>query len=133
MSRRLHAPHSIDPAQIARLRDLSNLLDSKWRFPGTEFRFGVDGIASIVPGVGDTLTGVIAAYIVWQAHQMGVPRRTLARMVWNVGLDWAVGSIPVLGTIFDFAFKANNRNMALLNRHLDTFEDQLAEHLRTRP
>lgn len=130
MSRR--PPKRVDPQTVAHLRDLSYLLDSRWRLPGTNMRFGIDGIASIVPGIGDTATGVIAAYIVWQAHRIGVPRRTLARMAWNVGVDWAVGSIPVLGTIFDFAFKANRKNMELLNRHLDTFVDIEAERRRTR-
>ncbi|ACI99113.1 DUF4112 domain-containing protein [Rhodospirillum centenum] len=128
-----HRPHRVDPAAIAHLRDLSHLLDSRWTIPGTGIRFGLDGVASIVPVVGDSLTGVVSAYIVWQARRMGVPGSTLARMVWNVGVDWAVGSIPVVGTVFDVAFKANRKNMALLNRHLDTFEDLAAERQRIGP
>lgn len=126
-----HTPKQLDPERIAHLRNLSHLLDSKWVIPGTGVRFGVDGVASIVPGVGDTLTALVSAYIIMQAREIGVPKSTLLRMAGNVGLDWAVGSIPVLGTIFDVAFKANNRNMALLNKHLDQFEDQAAERLRT--
>lgn len=120
-------PKALDPHKIADLRNLSDLLDSRWRVPGTEWRFGIDGIASIIPGIGDTATGIVGAYIIWQAARIGVPRSTLARMAANTGIDWAVGSIPVIGTIFDFAFKSNARNMALLNRHLDTWESQEAE------
>lgn len=120
-------PKAINPATIAHLRGLSDLLDSKWRLPGTDMRFGIDGIASIIPGIGDTATGVVSAYIVYQAWRIGIPKTTLVRMAANTGIDWAVGSIPVLGTIFDFAFKANSRNMALLNRHLDTYESLEAE------
>lgn len=126
-------PKTLDPRKVADLRNLADMLDSRWRVPGTEWRFGIDGVASIIPGLGDTATGVIGAYIVWQAARIGVPRSTLIRMAANVGVDWAVGSIPVLGTIFDFAFKSNKRNMRLLNQHLDTWESQEAERYRSRP
>lgn len=109
---------STEEARLRHLRSLGDLLDSRWRIPGTRIRIGLDGIASLIPGVGDTLTGVVAAYIVWQAARFGVPRSLLLRMVGNVGLDWAVGSIPVLGTIFDIGFKANRRNLRLLEHHL---------------
>lgn len=124
-----HTPKPIDPATIARLRDLSDLLDSRWRIPGTGIRFGVDGIASLVPVAGDTLTALVSAYLIMEARRVGVPTSTLVRMVGNVGLDWAVGSIPVLGTIFDVAFKANKKNMDLLRRHLDRHDDQAAARL----
>lgn len=121
-----HTPRPIDPATIARLRDLSDLLDSRWRIPGTGVRFGLDGVASLVPVAGDTLTALVSAYIIMEARRVGVPTGTLVRMVGNVGLDWAVGSIPVLGTIFDVAFRANKKNMDLLRRHLDRHDDQAA-------
>lgn len=105
--------------RLARLQRLSTLLDSRWGIPGTRWRIGLDGIASIVPGIGDTLTAVISLYIVWQAASFGMPGSLIARMLANVGLDWAVGSIPVLGTVFDVAFKANRRNIDLLTRHLE--------------
>ncbi|MFM2044416.1 MAG: hypothetical protein RLY86_2992 [Pseudomonadota bacterium] len=126
-------PHRLDPETVAHLRGLSELLDSRWRVPGLGWRFGIDGIASIIPGIGDTATGVISAYIIWQAARIGVPRSTLLRMAANTGVDWAVGSIPVIGTLFDFVFKANTRNMELLNRHLDTFESLAIERYRNQP
>lgn len=106
-------------ARLRRLQVLADWLDSRWRIPGTPWRIGLDGIASIVPVAGDTLTAVIAAWIVLEAKQFGVPPSTLARMAWNVGLDWAVGSIPIAGTVFDIGWKANNKNLKLLLRHLE--------------
>ncbi len=108
-----------DDPRLQRLERLADLLDTRWRIPGIGFPICLDGIASIVPGIGDTATGIVAAYIVWEARKMGVPNSLLLRMLGNVGVDWAVGSIPVVGTVFDIAFKANRRNMILLRRHLE--------------
>ena len=106
-----------DADRVMRLTRLADLLDSRWRIPGTRIRFGLDGIASIVPVVGDTLTALWSAWMVIEAHRMGAPGGLIMRMVGNVALDWAVGSIPVIGTIFDVAFKANRRNVRLLSDH----------------
>lgn len=102
---------------LASLDDLAHMLDTRWRIPGTNWRFGVDAVASLVPGVGDVATGLISAYMVKKAHDLGAPSHIIARMVGNVVLDTVVGSVPVVGTIFDFAFKANRRNMKLLREH----------------
>jgi hypothetical protein len=118
MAPRTARVHDYD-AEIARLEKLADLLDSRWRIPGTSIPIGLDGIASILPVIGDSATGVVAAYLVAQAARLGVPRSVLLRMAGNVGLDWAVGSIPVLGTLFDIGFKANRRNMRLLRDHLE--------------
>ncbi|WP_020186424.1 DUF4112 domain-containing protein [Methylopila sp. 73B] len=96
---------------------LADLLDTRWRIPGTNWRFGVDAIASIVPVAGDLSTAVVSAYMIKRAHDLGAPNHILARMVGNVAIDTVVGSVPVIGTVFDFAFKANRRNMALLKKH----------------
>ncbi|WP_246338145.1 DUF4112 domain-containing protein [Azospirillum oleiclasticum] len=117
------ADHGIDLERLERLRRLTRLMDSRWRIPGTRIPIGLDGIASIAPVVGDSATALVSAYIVWEAARFGLPKSLVARMIGNVGLDWAVGSIPVLGTIFDIAFKANRRNLDLLHEHL---EDRLA-------
>jgi hypothetical protein len=111
-------------ALLFHLERLADLLDSRWRIPGTRIPIGIDGIASIFPVVGDSATGVVAAYLVFQAARFGVPKSVLLRMAGNVGLDWAVGSIPVLGTVFDIGFKANRRNMNLLRRHLERERDR---------
>lgn len=96
---------------------LADLLDTRWRIPGTGWRFGIDGIASLVPVAGDLSTAVISAYMIKRAHDLGAPNHVLARMVGNVAIDTVVGSVPVIGTVFDVAFKANRRNMALLKKH----------------
>lgn len=106
-------------ARLARLEALARLLDSRWRIPGIGVPIGLDGIASIVPVIGDSATGLVSAWLILEAARAGAPRHLLLRMVANAGLDWAVGSIPVIGTIFDIGFKANNRNVALLRRHLE--------------
>ena len=117
------APHDYD-AQLAHLERLADLLDSRWRIPGLGIPIGIDGIASIFPVVGDSATGVVSAYLVYQASRMGVPKSVLMRMAANTGVDWVVGSIPVLGTLFDIGFKANTRNVNLLRRHLERERDR---------
>ncbi|HYD69854.1 DUF4112 domain-containing protein [Azospirillum sp.] len=118
----------LDLERLERLRRLSWWLDSRWTIPGTRIGVGLDGIASLVPVAGDTATAIVSAYIVAEAARYGVPKSLLVRMGANVALDWAVGSIPVLGTIFDIAFKANRRNINLLHRHL---EERMAGRVRT--
>lgn len=111
------AGRTLDPRQqrtVDRLQRLAWLLDNQFRIPGTDARIGWDGIVGLFPVVGDTASFVLSAYIVWEAKRLGVPRWTLLKMIGNIVLDWLVGSIPVLGSIFDFAFKANLRNLQLL-------------------
>lgn len=109
----------LDFRRLERLRRLSRLMDTRWRIPGTRIPVGLDGIASLVPVAGDTLTAVVSAYIILEAARFDLPKPLLARMAFNVALDWAVGSIPVLGTVFDIAFKANRMNVDLLHEHLE--------------
>ncbi|WP_431857071.1 DUF4112 domain-containing protein [Azospirillum sp.] len=104
--------------RLDRLRRLARLLDNRWTIPGTRIGFGLDGIASLVPVAGDTLTALVSLHILDEARRMGVPKRLLARMLGNIAFDWAAGSIPVIGTIFDVAFKSNLRNLRLLEQHL---------------
>lgn len=106
-------------AEIEELEKLAHLLDSRWRVPGTNYRFGVDAVAGLIPGIGDFSTGIVSAYLVWRARELGMPGHVMLRMGGNVLLDTIVGSIPVLGSIFDFAFKANRRNVKLMRRHLE--------------
>lgn len=113
----------IDFKRLERLRRLTRLMDTRWRIPGTRIPVGLDGIASLFPVVGDTATAVVSAYIILEATRFGIPKSLVARMVANLLVDWAGGSVPVLGTIFDIAFKANRMNLDLLHKHL---EDRLA-------
>jgi hypothetical protein len=107
------------PRELDRLRTLSRLLDSAFVLPGTKFRFGVDAIVGLVPGIGDAISAIFSIYIIFQAARLGVPKSTLARMIGNVGVDTIVGEIPLLGDLFDAGFKSNIRNMALIEQHVE--------------
>lgn len=112
----------VDAAEIAlalqRMRSLAKMMDAAYRIPGTNFRFGWDAVLGLIPGVGDLAAGVVSASIVGYAVKMGVRKRTLARMLANMGVDMTVGAVPLLGDLFDAGFKANLRNVALLEREL---------------
>lgn len=100
------------------LHALEILLDEAFRIPFTRFRFGIDGLIGLVPGLGDALAGLLSLVIPLAAWTRGVPWITLVRMTVNVGIGVLVGSLPLLGDIFDVAWKSNRRNYNLLLRHL---------------
>ncbi len=102
-----------------RLAALSRFLDSAVRVPGTNFRVGADAAMAVVPGIGSLAASAVSAYLVLEAARLGVRRRDLVRMGGNIVIDTALGSIPLVGVLFDAVFKANNRNMRILNEHLD--------------
>jgi len=127
----LHSPPDREPASAqARwahgawlfrdrtLQALEILLDEAFRIPGTSFRFGIDGLIGLVPGLGDALAGLLSLVIPLAAWSRGLPYVTLLRMAVNVGIGVLVGTIPILGDAFDIAWKANRRNYLLLRRHL---------------
>lgn len=105
-------------AALRRLDRFAHLLDEAYRLPGTRWRFGLDGIVGLVPGIGDGLTLALALYPIVEAYRLGARKRVLLRMLANAGLDGAVGAVPVLGDLFDLRFKSNRRNVELLKRHL---------------
>ncbi len=105
-------------ARLKRLRRLAWLIDGVFSLPGTRFRFGLNSVVGLVPVGGDAILGAISLYIVYEAAQLGVPALQLARMLGNVALEVAGGSVPVLGDIFDMALKANLRNLAIIERHV---------------
>lgn len=104
-------------ARLKHLDFLAKLMDSQFRIPGTPIRFGLDALIGLVPGAGDFTTFLISGYMVIILAQNGASGFVLARMALNIVLDASIGSIPVLGDVFDIAFKANNRNMKLLHEH----------------
>jgi hypothetical protein len=106
--------------RLKRLRRLAWLIDGVFSLPGTRFRFGLNSIVGLVPVGGDAILGAVSLYIVYEAMQLGVPAPQLARMLGNVALEVAGGSVPVLGDVFDMALKANLRNLAIIERHLGT-------------
>ena len=109
---------SSDPVP-ADVRRLAVLLDDYFQLPGTDYRFGLDGLIGFIPGIGDTLSAGLGAYIIARAHKLGAPKRLLARMSLNLGLDWLVGLVPLVGDLLDFGFKAHRRNARLLLRQVD--------------
>ncbi|MBM7070076.1 DUF4112 domain-containing protein [Actibacterium sp. 188UL27-1] len=106
------------PSEIEKLDRLSTLLDSRFRIPGTPIRFGWDSLLGLIPGAGDLASLGPSAYLIYKGHRLGARKRTISRMTANSGLDFVVGAVPILGDVFDLAFKANNRNFALLSRDL---------------
>ncbi len=102
---------------LERLRRWARLFDAAFRIPGTEFRFGLDPLVGLVPGIGDLASPLLTIAILWQAAQLRVPKIVLTRMVLYALIDAGVGAIPVVGDAFDFAWRANEWNMALLERH----------------
>ena len=105
------------PARLARLRRIAWLTDGALRLPGTKFRFGLGGLIGLPPGLGDAALAGVSLLIVWEAWRMGVPKALITRMLGNVAIEFAIGTVPVLGDIFDMAFKANLRNLALLDAY----------------
>jgi hypothetical protein len=104
--------------RMDRLRRLAWLMDGKFGLAGTRFRFGLNSVIGLLPVGGDAVLGAISLYIVYEAAQLGVPRRLLARMCANIALEVVGGSVPVLGDVFDMMLKANLRNLAMIERHL---------------
>lgn len=103
--------------RLALLRRISGLLDSAFTVPGTSIRVGLDPILGLVPGLGDLASPIFTAAILWQARELGVPRVVQFRMIGNVAIDALFGLVPLLGDLFDVAWRANDRNMLLLDRH----------------
>ncbi len=104
---------------LARLDRFAHLSDNAYRIPIIGRRIGLDGIVGLVPGIGDAVTALAALYPVIEAWRLGVPGTLLLRMLGNIGCDSLLGAVPIAGDLFDFAFKSNRRNVALLRRHLD--------------
>lgn len=102
---------------LDRLRAIATVLDDAIRVPGTNVRFGLDALLGLLPGAGDAVTGVVAAYSIVLAARFGAPPVIIARMALNVLVDVATGTIPVLGDIFDVGWKSNRKNVRLLEKY----------------
>jgi hypothetical protein len=106
-----------DPRGLDALRRWARIFDSAFRIPGTRITFGLDPILGLIPGLGDVASPVFSLFFLWHGLRLGVPKVVLARMVFNALIDAGVGAIPVVGDVFDFGWKANAWNLALLERH----------------
>jgi len=100
--------------RLRRIEKLAHLFDAQFTLPGTKFRFGWDGLIGLIPGVGDSLTALPQLYLVFEALRMKLGTGIILKMLLNVALDWLIGSIPVIGDLFDLAFKSNLRNARLV-------------------
>lgn len=118
----MHIDGVKDSADLARrldrLRRLAWLLNGAFRLPGIRTRFGVDTLLDLVPGGGDAVQLALSLYIVWEAWRLGVSRSILRRMMLNVAIEASIGLVPIAGDVFDTVFKADLRNMALIDAEL---------------
>ena len=104
--------------RLNQVQSLARLMDEQFVVPGTRIRFGWDSILGVFPGFGDVITSAISLLIVHHAWQTGASPIVLARMLANIGLDFMLGAIPLVGDALDFAWKANRKNARLLEQHL---------------
>ena len=105
---------------LERIRRLAWLLDNSLPIPGTRWRIGLDPLLGLVPGLGDLIGAALSGWILVEGDRLGADRATLLRMLWNVLVETVIGVVPLLGDLFDAGWKANARNVALLERHLAT-------------
>ena len=100
-----------------RIGRVTHALDELIAVPGTPIRVGLDPIVGLIPVVGDAVAGIVGVWVIGEAARFGIPRVVLGRMAVNLLVDLAIGAIPLLGDLFDFAFRSNSRNLDLFRRH----------------
>lgn len=105
---------------VESIESLARLMDSQFNIPGISAPLGLDTLIGFIPGIGDTIGLGVSGYIILQAARLGLPKRKLAIMSFNVGIDWLIGLIPLIGDIFDWGWKANNRNAAIIRDYYET-------------
>ncbi|WP_339844709.1 DUF4112 domain-containing protein [uncultured Halopseudomonas sp.] len=103
-----------------KLERLAWFLDSSIKVPGFNARFGLDGLIGLIPGIGDVISALISSVVISEAARMGASKALMLKMAFNILVDTVVGALPLVGDLFDFAWKANNRNVNLLNQYLDS-------------
>jgi hypothetical protein len=123
---------------VRRMEAVAHVLDTAFLIPGTNQRVGIDAIIGVVPGIGDAVTTLLSTYVIWEARQLGLPRVAIARMLANLAVHASVGTIPVIGDVFDAFFRVNQRNMRIVRAQLarggrGRAIDGTALHIRDRP
>lgn len=108
-------PHSVRQ----RVEALEKLLERSFVIPGTKIPFGLDSVVGLVPVIGDLITAAMGAYMVWEARNLGMSKWQLMRMTANIGIDTALGAIPLVGDAFDFIWRSNSENLRIIHKHLD--------------
>lgn len=112
-------PNATRDQDLQQLQRLADWMDSKFTIPGTKIKFGLDSLIGIIPGVGDTATVAVTAFIIGKAGKYNLPFHIKSKMIWNAFIDWLIGLVPFFGDIFDIGFKANRKNVALLLDYLN--------------
>jgi hypothetical protein len=102
-----------------RIEVMEKLLERTFTLPGTSQPFGLDAILSVIPVAGDAVGALMGLYLVWEARNLGMSKWQISRMLGNVGVDAAIGAVPLLGVVGDFLFRSNSRNLKIIRRHLD--------------
>lgn len=105
------------PPSLRSFEQISRIMDSKFEIPGTGIRFGLDPVFSLMPVLGDLITLIISSMLIYTMHNHGASRKVVIKMMLNAGLDTVIGAIPLVGTVFDVFYKANERNVRLLREH----------------
>ena len=105
--------------RLARLDRLARFMDAAFAIPGTKVKVGADAVVGLVPGIGDLVAKIASAYILYEAHQLGIPKHKLVRMGGNVLMDLTFGSIPLAGDVFDVFWRANMRNLKIVRDHIE--------------
>lgn len=123
-------PLGTDPQSVRqRIEAMEKLLERLFVIPGTNQPVGLDALLDLVPVIGDIAGAALGAYIVWEARNLGMSRWQMARMLGNVGINWALGLlsvIPVIGVIPDLLFRSNTYNLRIIKRHLDKHHPETA-------
>ncbi len=109
-----------DPAALRkRVETLEFLLERSFTIPGINRPVGLDAIVGLVPVVGDVISGLMGAYLIWEARNLGMPKWKIWRMIGNLGVDTTLGALPLVGDAFDLLFRSNTRNLKIIKKHLD--------------
>lgn len=116
-------------ATLNRIRKFTYLMDSAFRVPIIGFRFGLDPIIGLVPGAGDLVSTAFSAYLIFLAARFSLPPQIMRQMIFNVALEAAVGTVPLIGDLFDAFYKSNIRNLALLEKHLGIEDPETTEQI----
>lgn len=104
--------------EIGHLRIMAELMDNKFRIPGTSIKFGIDSLVGLIPYVGDVFTFIVSGYLLILMARKGGGGLVLVKMIWNIAIDGIFGSVPLIGDIFDFGYRANLKNLRLMEEHL---------------
>jgi hypothetical protein len=105
--------------RLARLDRIARVMDTAFAIPGTKIRLGADAVLGLAPGVGDIIAQAVSAYILYEAHRMGVPKYKLLRMGGNILMDLTFGAVPIAGDVFDVFWRSNIRNMKIVRDHIE--------------